>query len=47
MSDAVWISGVKDVERLPLTTKHDLMADPEAFRLRLPDLPLYERARRR
>ena len=34
---------MKDLERLPLTSKHDLMADPEAFRLRLPELPLHER----
>jgi phenylacetate-coenzyme A ligase PaaK-like adenylate-forming protein len=38
------IQGVGDLERLPLTTKYDLMADPEAFRLQLPELPLYERA---
>ena len=37
------IRGVADLERLPLTSKQDLMADPEAFRLRLPDLPLHER----
>jgi phenylacetate-CoA ligase len=41
--DVSAIRSVADLERLPLTTKHDLMADPEAFRLRLPDLPLYER----
>ena len=35
---------VRDLERLPLTAKHDLMADPEAFRLQLPGLPLHERA---
>lgn len=38
------ISSVADLERLPLTTKQELMADPEAFRLQLPELPLYERA---
>jgi phenylacetate-coenzyme A ligase PaaK-like adenylate-forming protein len=38
------IAGVDELERLPLTTKQDLMADPESFRLRLPELPLYERA---
>ncbi len=42
--DIASIRTVADLERLPLTTKHDLMADPEAFRLRLPELPLYERA---
>ena len=42
--DPASITGVDDLERLPLTTKQDLMADPEAFRLQLPDLPLYERA---
>jgi phenylacetate-coenzyme A ligase PaaK-like adenylate-forming protein len=38
------IRGVADLERLPLTSKQDLMTDPEAFRLRLPELPLHERA---
>jgi phenylacetate-coenzyme A ligase PaaK-like adenylate-forming protein len=38
------IRGVDDLERLPLTSKQDLMADPEAFRLRVPELPLHERA---
>jgi phenylacetate-coenzyme A ligase PaaK-like adenylate-forming protein len=42
--DVQSIRGVDDLERLPLTTKQDLMADPEAFRLRVPDLPLHERA---
>jgi phenylacetate-coenzyme A ligase PaaK-like adenylate-forming protein len=42
--DVASIRGVADLERLPLTTKQDLMADAEAFRLRLPGLPLYERA---
>jgi phenylacetate-coenzyme A ligase PaaK-like adenylate-forming protein len=42
--DVASIRGVADLERLPLTTKHDLMADPEAFRLELADLPLHERA---
>ena len=32
-----------DLERLPLTPKRDLMADPESFRLQLTDLPLHER----
>jgi phenylacetate-CoA ligase len=38
------IRGVDDLERLPLTSKQDLMAEPEAFRLRVPELPLHERA---
>jgi phenylacetate-CoA ligase len=42
--DIATVRGVQDLERLPLTTKSDLMADPEAFRLQLPDLPLHERA---
>lgn len=42
--DIASIRGVADLERLPLTSKQDLMADPEAFRLRVPDLPLHERA---
>lgn len=42
--DLASIRGVADLERLPLTAKHDLMADPEAFRLQLPELPLHERA---
>ena len=42
--DVASIGGVDDLQRLPFTSKQDLMADPEAFRLRLPDLPLHERA---
>ena len=38
------IRTIDDLERLPLTPKHDLMADPEAFRLHCPELPLHERA---
>lgn len=38
------IRTIDDLERLPLTPKKDLMDDPEAFRLRCPDLPLHERA---
>ncbi|MFN8532920.1 MAG: AMP-binding protein [Dehalococcoidia bacterium] len=34
---------IDDLQRLPLTRKHDLMGDPEAFRLDLPDLPIQER----
>lgn len=33
-----------DLCKLPLTTKQDLMNDPESFRLICPDLPLHERA---
>ncbi len=38
------IRTVQDLARLPLTSKHDLMDDPESFRLRCPDLLLHERA---
>ena len=37
------IRTLDDLERLPLTPKKDLMAEPENFRLLLPDLPLHER----
>ena len=37
------IRTLADLERLPLTPKKDLMADPESFRLQLSDLPLHER----
>ena len=42
--DVGQIQTVADLERLPLTHKSALMADPESFRLNLPDLPLHERA---
>ncbi len=42
--DGTNIRGIGDLESLPLTPKKDLMADPEAFRLHCPDLPLHERA---
>jgi phenylacetate-coenzyme A ligase PaaK-like adenylate-forming protein len=42
--DPAAIGGVHDLERLPLTSKQDLMAEPEAFRLNVPGLPLEERA---
>lgn len=42
--DVAGIQGLDDLARLPLTAKGDLMADPEAFRLQLPELPLEERA---
>jgi phenylacetate-coenzyme A ligase PaaK-like adenylate-forming protein len=41
--DVAGIQSVADLARLPLTPKQDLMANPEAFRLHLPDLPLHER----
>lgn len=41
--DVASIRTLADLERLPLTPKADLMADPEAFRLRVPSLPLHER----
>jgi phenylacetate-CoA ligase len=31
-----------DLERLPITTKAELMGDPDSFRLRLPDAGLYD-----
>ncbi len=37
------VHGIEDLERLPLTPKAAMMATPEDFRLRLPDLPLEER----
>jgi phenylacetate-coenzyme A ligase PaaK-like adenylate-forming protein len=36
------VQGTDDLQRLPVTTKADLMADPAAFRLRLPDANLYD-----
>jgi phenylacetate-coenzyme A ligase PaaK-like adenylate-forming protein len=42
--DSTSIRTVDDLERLPLTRKADLMAEPERFRLSCPDLPLHERA---
>lgn len=41
--DVAQVRSVSDLERLPLTPKQDLMRDPEAFRLQLPELPLHER----
>lgn len=37
------IRTIHDLERLPLTPKQAMMAEPERFRLQLPDLPLQER----
>lgn len=42
--DPAALRGVEDLERLPLTTKRELMSEPDAFRLALPELPLHERA---
>ena len=42
--DPATIATIDDLERLPLTPKSALMADPESFRLHCPDLPLHERA---
>ena len=42
--DPAAVRGVDDLQRLPLTPKQYLIADPEAFRLSCPDLPLHERA---
>jgi phenylacetate-coenzyme A ligase PaaK-like adenylate-forming protein len=41
--DIASVQTLDDLARLPLTPKRDLMADPESFRLQLPDLPLHER----
>lgn len=38
------IRTLDDLQRLPLTRKHDLMGEPESFRLRIAELPLHERA---
>lgn len=38
------IRNIADLERLPLTHKQDLIAEPQRFRLDLPELPLPERA---
>lgn len=42
--DVSRIRTVADLVLLPFTSKHDLMADPESFRLHCPELPLHERA---
>lgn len=42
--DPAQVRTIDDLQLLPLTPKQDLMDDPEAFRLRCPDLPLHERA---
>ena len=42
--DPASVRTIDDLQRLPLTPKQDLMAEPEAFRLQCPDLPLHERA---
>lgn len=41
--DVSQIKSLSDLESLPVTSKQDLMDDPESFRLHLPDLPLHER----
>lgn len=41
--DVSKVNSLSDLESLPLTSKQDLMDDPESFRLHLPDLPLHER----
>lgn len=40
--DPTSIVGTDDLRRLPVTTKADLMGDPDSFRLRLPDAGLYD-----
>lgn len=42
--DPASVRTIDDLQLLPLTPKQDLMAEPEAFRLQCPDLPLHERA---
>jgi phenylacetate-coenzyme A ligase PaaK-like adenylate-forming protein len=42
--DVSKVRSLADLERLPLTPKSALMAEPEAFRLHCPNLPLHERA---
>ena len=41
--DPATVKTIDDLERLPLTSKKDLMDSPEAFRLQCPDLPLAQR----
>jgi phenylacetate-CoA ligase len=41
--DIATIQTVADLERLPLTAKRDFLAEPESFRLAVPELPLHER----
>lgn len=36
------IQGLEDLEKLPITFKKDYMAEPEAFRLKLPNPTLYD-----
>jgi len=40
--DVAAIRTTDDLQALPVTTKQDLMADPESFHLRLPDRNLYD-----
>lgn len=42
--DPTRVRSLDDIAALPLTSKHDLMHQPEAFRLRVPELPLEERS---
>ena len=42
--DPGMVRSIDDLPLLPLTLKSDLMREPESFRLRVPDLPLHERA---
>jgi phenylacetate-coenzyme A ligase PaaK-like adenylate-forming protein len=41
---AAQVRSTDNIALLPLTSKQDLMQEPEAFRLRVPDLPLEERS---
>ncbi len=40
--DVAAIRSTDDLEKLPVTTKQELMSDPPSFRLRLPDAGLYD-----
>ena len=41
--DVRTIRSVADLDELPITTKRELMAEPESFRLSIPELSLHER----
>jgi phenylacetate-CoA ligase len=43
-TEAARVQSIEEIAGLPLTTKQDLMAAPDAFRLHVSDLPLEERA---
>jgi phenylacetate-CoA ligase len=41
--DIAAVRSISNIAKLPLTPKHDLMADPASFRLSCPGLPVHER----